>query len=481
MSRAARVTPLGRGTLARQLVLRTTALVAVIAVFLSALTALAMHQILENQLDQRLASYATRDFGDADNDGRIRPGPGGPGQTEGLLVFAVHGSQVVGYVQEDQSRAALPDAALTQLTALETGRTPRSVTVDGVGGYRIVVLASGDSRVAIGLPTAELTASMVSIVAAAALLTALAILIAFLAARQVVERSLVPLARLAGTAHQVSSMPLDSGDVALGVRVAAADTDARSEVGQVGLAFNHMLDNVEGALAARQRSETKVRQFVADASHELRNPLAAIRGYAELTRRHRDELPPDTAHALTRIDSESARMSTLVEDLLLLARLDSGPNVQRTTVDLTELVVNAVSDAQAAGPDHDWAVSVPDEPVTAVADPHRLHQVLVNLFANARTHTPPGTSVHTSLTVEGDEVVIRVADDGPGIPDAVRATLFERFTRADTARVRASGTSSTGLGLAIVAAVVSAHGGTVAVESGHVRGATFTVRLPRGA
>ena len=471
---------MGRGTLSRTLVLRTTALVAVIAIVLSGLTALAMHRILEGQLDTQLRSFASRDFGpsDGDFDRPVRPGSGGPGQTQGLLVCASDDSAVVGYVQQDQSLVELSDEASAALGTLPESPVPQTVSLPGVGLYRVVVNEHDGLRMVIGLPLSELTASMMSIVAAAGTLTALAILIAFLAARQVVERSLAPLARLATTAHHVSSLELDSGEVALTVRVPPRDADPRSEVGQVGLAFNHMLDNVEGALAARQASETKVRQFVADASHELRNPLAAIRGYAELTRRQRDELPPDASHALARIDSESSRMSTLVEDLLLLARLDAGPNITVSEVDLSNLVANAVSDAEAAGPDHRWSVDLPEEPVVARVDHNRIHQVLVNLFANARAHTPAGTSVRTSLAVDGGHVVIVVADDGPGIPESVLPSLFERFTRADTARVRTGTTSSTGLGLAIVAAVVGAHGGTVTATNGLVRGATFTVRLP---
>ena len=463
---------MGRGTLSRQLVLRTTALVAIIAVFLSGLTALAMHRILENQLDQQLMSTAgrVRDVGRGE-------GGGGPGQTQGLLIYW---KGYGGTVQIDRDRQTVPDTLSAQLEAFPSTREPFNATLDGLGGYRVLVQTNERGNVIVtGLPTAQLTSSMVSILASAALLTILAIVIAYLAARTVVERSLRPLARLATTASQVAALELHSGEVAVPVRVAPSDTDARSEVGQVGLALNHMLDHVEDALAARQRSETKVRRFVADASHELRNPLASIRGYAELTRRSRAELPPDTQHALGRIDSESARMSHLVEDLLLLARLDSGPNLTLADADLTDIVVNAVSDAQAAGPDHDWSVELPEQPVIARADRNRVHQIVANLLANARTHTPAGTSVVTSLSVDGTHAVIRVSDNGPGIPASVRDTLFERFTRADTARARsATGTSSTGLGLAIVAAVVAAHRGTVAVASEPGHGSTFTVRLP---
>ena len=295
-----------------------------------------------------------------------------------------------------------------------------------------------------------------------------------------VERSLRPLNRVAATAQQVSQLPLDRGEVALAVRVPPADTNPDSEVGRVGLALNHMLNNVEEALAARQASETKVRQFVADASHELRNPLAAIRGYAELTQRSGEAIPPDAAYAMSRVESEADRMSRLVEDLLLLARLDAGPALDIQPTDLNALLIDAVSDGRAAGPDHSWSLSLPDELVTVPADQFRLHQVVANLLANARTHTPAGTRVEAALTTVGDRALITVADNGPGIAPEIVDRVFERFTRADTSRVRAAGAprgASTGLGLAIVSAVVEAHHGTVAVQSrpGETR---FVVSLP---
>ena len=313
--------------------------------------------------------------------------------------------------------------------------------------------------VVIGLPLTDVDTFLIELIGLEIILSLLAIAGAWLAARAVVARSLRPLNRLAATAQQVSQLPLDRGEVALAVRVPPQDADPSSEVGQVGQALNHMLNNVEEALAARQASETKVRQFVADASHELRNPLAAIRGYAELTRRSREDLPADAAYALSRVEAESERMSHLVEDLLLLARLDSGPDLEIKAVDLTEIMINAVSDARAAGPDHTWGLALPDEPVSALGDRHRLHQVVANLLANARTHTPPGTRVDASLTVGEGQAVMTISDNGPGIPDGIRDQIFERFTRADTSRVRASGAAngaSTGLGLAIVAAVVEA-------------------------
>jgi two-component system OmpR family sensor kinase len=262
------------------------------------------------------------------------------------------------------------------------------------------------------------------------------------------------------------------------VRVPEQDTDTRTEVGQVGAALNQMLGHVSGALKSRQESETRVRQFVADASHELRTPLASIRGYAELARR--DEHDAQTVgHALRRVESESARMSTLVDDLLLLARLDSGRPLSADQVDMSMLIIDAVSDARVAGATHRWQLDLPEEPVTVIGDGARLHQVLTNLLANARTHTPAGSTVRCGLRTEagpgGTWAVITVTDDGPGIPAALQPEIFNRFVRGDSSRSRGAG--STGLGLAIVAAVVGAHRGTVTVQSRPGR-TVFTVRLP---
>jgi two-component system OmpR family sensor kinase len=290
-----------------------------------------------------------------------------------------------------------------------------------------------------------------------------------------VRRNLAALLRVSHTATQVSKLKLDEGDVALAQRVPADDTDERTEVGQVGLALNSLLDNVEGALRARHESEQRVRQFVADASHELRTPLASIRGYAELSRREREPVPASVTHALGRVESEALRMQGLVEDLLLLARLDAGRPLEREPVDLSLLTMDAVSDAHAAAPGHRWELDLPDEPVEVPGDQARLHQVVANLLANARTHTPEGTRVTTTLRREGDEVRLSVGDDGPGIPDALQRNVFQRFTRGDDSRNRAAG--STGLGLSIVDAVAQSHGGRVELESRP--GATrFSVILP---
>jgi two-component system OmpR family sensor kinase len=281
---------------------------------------------------------------------------------------------------------------------------------------------------------------------------------------------------VAATATQVAERPLASGEVALPERVPYADP--RTEVGQVGSAFNRMLGHVEAALGRRAASEARLRRFAADASHELRTPLAAIRGYAELARRHPGPVPDDIAHALSRVESESARMSVLVDELLLLAQLDAGRPLAKEPVDLTRLAIDATSDAKAASGDHRWMLELPDEPVGVEGDEHRLHQVLANLMSNAAKHTPPGTTVTVAVAAGEDPgtVELSVTDDGPGIPEDLQPALFERFVRGDSAR--SNGGGSTGLGLAIVQAVTVAHGGSVDVTSrpGRTR---FVITLPR--
>jgi two-component system OmpR family sensor kinase len=352
-----------------------------------------------------------------------------------------------------------------------------SRTLPGAGDYRLAASQTSRGIVVTGISEAGDDSTLWTLGWALGVVALIGLALAGLLGWVIVRRTLRPLRRVADTAAKVTELPLDRGDVALSVRVPEVDTDPSTEVGQVGAALNRMLHHVDGALAARQASETRARQFVADASHELRTPLAAIRGYAELTQRGGDVIPPELAHAMRRVHSESARMTTLVDDLLLLARLDSGRPLDLREMDLSRLIVDVISDAHIAGPGHVWRLELPEEPITIVGDAERLHQVLANLVTNARTHTPGGTTVTAALaTGPGDTVTVTVTDNGPGIPPDVLPYIFERFARGDTSRSRAVG--STGLGLAIVAAVVAAHHGTVDVAS--VPGNTvFTVKLPR--
>lgn len=403
---------------------------------------------------------------------------GGPGQGEGTVVAYLDGGQVSNAVVIDRSggRTALSAGQSAVLAGLPVDGRPVTVDLGSLGTYRAQAETVPDGAVVVtGLPMAGVNTALTRLVVVELVAGVVAVLLAALAAGLTIRRQLRPLDRVAATATRVSQLELSTGEVQLAERVPPADTDVRTEVGQVGAALNTMLDHVEGSLTARQASETQVRQFVADASHELRTPLASIRGYAELVRRQHADVEPEVGHALRRVESEAVRMSGLVEDLLLLARLDAGRDLSVEEVDLAALVVDAVSDAHVAGPDHRWRVDLPDHGVLVPGDAARLHQVLANLLANARTHTPAGCTATARLRAEDGWAVLQVVDDGPGIPPELRAHVFERFARGDSSRSRQAG--STGLGLAIVDAVVAAHHGTAAVASEPGRTA-FTIRLP---
>ncbi|MFJ8578199.1 sensor histidine kinase [Micromonospora sp. NPDC093277] len=470
-------------SLRRRLVLSVVALLALVSVGIGGLTTVALRHFLVARIDSQLSGDLPRwqqdrrsPFDLPQRRDESHPPSLPPGFPPDSIAVRIVGGQVTASRQGAQDPVMVPAADVTALARLPVDGKPHSVQVDDLGAYRAVARGASDGDVlifAIPLATVEQTV-MWMVVAQAGVVTAGLVIAGSLGAL-IVRVTLRPLNRVAATAGRVAELPLDRGEVALSIRVPAADTDPRTEVGQVGGALNRMLGHVAAALAARQASETRVRQFVADASHELRTPLAAIRGYAEVARRGRDEVPPDVAHALRRVESESTRMTSLVDDLLLLARLDSGRPLAADPVDLTVLVVNAVSDAHVAGPDHRWELDLPDEPVGVSGDGHRLHQVVANLLANARVHTPPGTTVTTRLASVAGGVVLSVTDDGPGVPAALQPEVFERFARGDSSRSRAHG--STGLGLAIVAAVVEAHHGRVEVSSRPGR-TVFTVLLP---
>ncbi|WKG01958.1 cell wall metabolism sensor histidine kinase WalK [Mycolicibacterium sp. HK-90] len=411
-------------------------------------------------------------------------GPGflnAPGQAARTVGAVISPGRPVdaGLITTEGERVEVSAAAAEQLSQIPATRSPETVDLDGLGRYRVIGLHprhGGPQTIVTGLPTAVVDDTLLWVLGMFFLLAVIALIAATTGGILIIRRQLAPLSRVSVAARQVADLELDRGEVQLPTQIVPVDpAGAHTEVGQLGTSLNRMLDRIAGALSARHASETRVRQFVADASHELRTPLAAIRGYTELAQRKRDDLPTDVAHAMNRVESETTRMTQLVEDMLLLARLDAGRPLERAAVDLSRLVVDSVSDAHVAGPDHQWSLDLPDDPVTVQGDEARLHQVLANLLANARTHTPAGTSVTISLKAGEDAVVLTVADDGPGISPTLLPDVFERFARGDSSRSRREG--STGLGLAIVAAVVRAHGGTIEVSS--VPGATeFVVRLP---
>ncbi len=495
-----KVLPWSAWTLRAKLVASMLALFTMLSVATGAVTVVALNNQLTSQIDDQLSQSIGRmlhggplpDF-NVTQDSQRRPG--GPGD-EGLIAFlpnqptTLFPTPVGAATSLDKERRNLTSDQLSILAHAGLGENAKDVELGGAqGAYRVVAsytsltsrspdlppMAGTPGVLIVGLPTTPNEHTVQRMVLfAIGTVTAGIVLVAVLGT-WLVHRNLEPLRRVAATATKVSKMPLHTGRVALAERVDPAYIDERTEVGKVGAAFNEMLDHVDEALNSRHQSEQRVRQFVADASHELRTPLASIKGYAELSRREPNPVPESVTHAMGRIESEANRMSSLVDDLLLLARLDAGRPLEKAPVDMSALVINAVSDAYAASPGHRWDLDLPPEPVEVRGDAARLHQVVANLLANARTHTPDGTRVTTSVREVGPWIRVAVHDDGPGVPAALQPNVFERFARGDGARNRAGG--STGLGLSIVAAVSKAHGGRVELDS-KPGDTTFSVLLP---
>jgi two-component system OmpR family sensor kinase len=396
-------------------------------------------------------------------DGNLPPGTYGQRRD---ASGAVVGSAVAGYFgNEALSRPDLPDD-------IPLGE-PITVEAQGDSSLRYRVLAEPDREgfgtttvVAIPLREDDRTLDRLLRVEALVIVGVLALLA--LLAWWVVRLGLRPLDRMGETADAIAG-----GDLSRRVTPATE----RTEVGRLGLALNAMLVQIEKAFAERQASESKLRQFLADASHELRTPLSSIRGYAELFRIGAARKPADTEKAMGRIEDESARMGALVENLLTLARLDQVPEVARTPVDLAALASDAADDARAIAPDREVSLRA-DPPVTVLGDASQLRQVLGNLVRNALVHTPAGTPIELSVRVASGEALLEVRDHGPGLPTDDTDALFERFWRADPGRGRGRG--GAGLGLSIVAAIVDAHGGSVQAANAQGGGAVFTIKLPVG-
>jgi two-component system, OmpR family, sensor kinase len=473
-------------SLTSRLVVTAVLLVAVVSLLIGITTTFAMRSYLTDRLDREVSEGLRRAVeGPPRAPGTDGPGDGdGRGRFEGpgTILVAVPPSgdpvgTVVGTATDGQlSPRELSSKALAALAVTATDGHAHDVDLPGLGSYRVMAADVNGAMLVIGRPSDDVEATIASLIWWEALLGLLGVGAAAAAGTLVVRRQLAPLREVAATAHEVATLPLDSGVVDLSPRV--PDPDEKTEVGQVGAALNTLLAHVESSLTARHESELQVRQFVADASHELRTPLSTIRGYAELSRRTPDDAGALLA-SLSKVSTEADRMSSLVDDLLLLARIDSGRPLLSEPVDVTRLLLEAVSDARVVGPAHQWRLDLPDEPLEIVGDEQRLHQVVTNLLTNALSHTPAGTTVTVSARGldEPDQpaVALVVTDNGPGFPSGLAKTAFERFTRGDVARTRASG--GAGLGLSIVAAIVRAHGGTVDLSS--VPGATrIRVRIP---
>ncbi|MBP2437684.1 sensor histidine kinase [Microbacterium amylolyticum] len=473
-----------RLTLQTRLMVTIFAIVAGILLVVSAVTGVMLNTVLAAQTDQQLTSAwenLSPQIGISAVHGtaadQLQGAQASPGTI--LVVESPFSGKSGAVVGDDLARYHLSPAQAEQV--MKTARSAGDTTVNlhGLGTFRIVpVTQSGEIIGVLGISLGSERTVLTRMLWSITLATIGGMLVLGFATSGVISRGFRPLRGIAATATRVSRQKLDEGVVSIAERVPEEQSDPSTEVGQVGFALNTLLDHVEDSLAARQRNEETMRRFVADASHELRTPLASIRGYSELSQRD-PELTESSRQSLERIEAQSQRMTGLVEDLLLLARLDEGMELTFDMVDLNQLVVEAVGDQAMAGMEHDWGADVGEEPVLVAGDKARLTQVVTNLLANARTHTPEGTQVTVGLRTVGEgsstRAILTVHDTGPGIAPQLQDTLFARFARADSSRNRRTGGS--GLGLSIAKAIVEAHHGDISVLS--VPGSTtFTVTLP---
>jgi two-component system OmpR family sensor kinase len=481
-----------RLSLRAALVLLLVTTVAVLCLLVGVVTHVSVSGQLEGQLDAQL-SRASQRAGQFEgpgahgaptapetDDGTV--GDAGPGGGEFELGAIVVDGQVASasWRDTDGQIEQLGSADRQELAEVASGlASGEHADVDlSIGTYRVMAGSDGSGAALVtGLPLTQVHSTLARLDLTLITAGVLATVLCGIAGSLIVRRTLRPLEEVSAVAGHVADMPLSHGDVALGDRVDARIAHSGTEAGEVGRALNLLLDNVEGALETRQHSEESMRRFIADASHELRTPLTAIRGYSEMLRMTED-LSERGEQSVDRMDAQSRRMTSLVEDLLLLARLDEGASVDSTEVDLGELVLDAAMDAQVTAPDHHWALEVPEAPVPVIGSGRQLSQVVVNLLSNARKHTPAGTTVTVRLRSDDSLGVLEVIDDGPGIEPEIADRVFERFTRADAARSGGDGT--TGLGLPIVKAIAEAHGGSITLDAEPGR-TTFTLTLPLAA
>jgi len=450
----------------------------------------AMQKFLLQQVDQQLLSVADGALlrvdragiqGDSDRDDDRRNSQANAATNTPLrsvpssvsITLLDPFGNYVGGVGGDLNSQQITDYVVGTLpaNAAKYGNRPFTLEVPGADFRvlsRVLPSAMGSVFVAQSLAGVDETSKRLRVIFLFIGLIAL-LLIGF-ASRMVIRVGLRPLVAVEETAEKIAA-----GDLSARLPDAKPDT----EVGRLVTSLNAMLSRIEESFAARTASENKLRRFVADASHELRTPLTAIRGFAELHRQGAVKGEAATSELIGRIENESVRMSALVEDLLALARLDQSRDLVSAPVDLTELVSEAVESARAAGPEHPITLNLPEE-AFVLGDARKIHQVVANLLANARIHTPAGTPITVSIESNDEGTTISIADSGPGLSEEDQARIFERFYRADPSRNRAKEEGS-GLGLSIVDAVMQAHGGKVGVSSKLGEGATFTVFFPLAA
>ena len=476
-------TPLSLWSLRNRLILAAMVLAAV-AISASDFAAnAALRSYLISQVDKELIEISTSSLtrldragiesenSEEDNDSpftEFRPLRGVP-TSASVSLLDVDG-RLIGRIGGDLSQKQIAVFGMSIAEAKAKGVAP--FTIDGQGDepdVRAVVqlLPTGLGTVVVANSLAEVDRTLQRLGFFFLILGLLALTAVGLVSRWIIAISLKPLEQVEETAEAIAG-----GD--LSARLPAAKPD--TEVGRLTTALNTMLGRIEESFEARVNSESKLRRFVADASHELRTPLTAIRGFAELHRQGAVVGAENTKELVGRIEKESIRMSTLVEDLLLLARLDQSREMAQEPVDLNALLTEAVASAKAAGPNHLIELSMPSAEVFILGDSQRVHQVVANLLANARTHTPDNSQIKVALEQGVAETVISVSDNGPGLSEDDQERIFERFFRADPSRARTSGEGS-GLGLSIVDAVMQAHGGYVSVQSKLGAGATFKLHF----
>jgi two-component system OmpR family sensor kinase len=368
---------------------------------------------------------------------------------------------------QDAPRPEIPSELIRSRAANGETTLTTAPAVSGETEYRLIAKPLGEEgTVVVALPLTEVAATERLLLLIGGVVSGFVLVAIGVAAYWLTRRELRPLERMAEKSGAIAA-----GDLSQRVE----PDDSRTEVGRLGGALNAMLAEIERAFAERVAAEERLRRFVADASHELRTPVTSIRGYAELFRRGADDRPADLANVMRRIEQEGKRMGELVEELLLLARLDQGVPLEFQPVDVSEVVDAAVDAARAADPKRPIDVDS-QSPLVVLGTESRLRQVVDNLLTNARVHTPAGTPIHVRLAAEDAEVVLEVADAGPGVPAEEADRIFERFYRTDRSRTRSQG--GVGLGLAIVRSVVEAHGGAVGYRARPRGGSVFRVVLP---
>lgn len=475
-------TPLSLWSLRNRLILASVVLTSLAIVASDFAANAALRSYLISQVDSQLINISNTSLARLDRAGIapltdtddkspfkiLEPLRGVPTATS-VTLLDING-ELIGQVGGELGGQVFAVTGMSITEALKYKNKP--FTIDGDNGTPDVralaqVLPTGMGSVVVANSLAEVDKTLTKLRFLFFILGLIALLAIALISRWIIALGLKPLEKVEDTAEAIAA-----GD--LSARLPAAKPD--TEVGRLTTSLNAMLGQIEESFAVRVASENKLRRFVADASHELRTPLTAIRGFAELHRQGAIVGEDKTKELINRIEKESIRMSTLVEDLLLLARLDQSREIASDPVDLNTLINEVAISARAAGVDHPIELNLPMDEIFVLGDSQRIHQVLANLLANARTHTPSGTQITITAEQLINETIISVADNGPGLSQSDQEKIFERFYRADPARVRSAGEGS-GLGLSIVDAVMSAHGGYVSVKSELGIGSTFTLHF----